>query len=472
MFASAGRATTPTQLKGVTLTEEDITQRYAAGTERVEKGVYIVRPEVNGGPKGRLGALPMPKAMLAMTVALRGRLEGLLVFDNLHDGNAFDHSDLQRVSRLREHAIGAVAKARTLVTLQEKTLALQQQKEQVEQAYDNVELLSRIGRDITARLSIEEIIATVYQNVNALMDAAVFGIGLCNEARTRIEFPATRENGEALPPFGYALTDDSRLAVVCFRRRQEIVIEDMAREHQRYIREHKPPVAGKPVASIIYLPLVHKDRADRRHHRPELPHPRVHRLPPEHPAQPRHLRDHRARECRRVPAPERHARAAEDDAGAAGRAGEAGVARRADRRHRPRDQEPAELRQQLRGVEHGAGRRSCRQALESERERLGPAAYDDSAPGSRPTCVLNARKINEHGRRADSIIRGMLLHSRGHSGRAPGRPTSTRCSRNTSTSPTTACARRTRRSTSRSSGTTIRPSGPCAPCRRTSAACS
>ena len=29
---------------------------------------------------------------------------------------------------------------------------------------------------------------------------------------------------------------------------------------------------------------------------------------------------------------------------------------------------------------------------------------------------MNARKINEHGRRADSIVRGMLLHSRGQSG--------------------------------------------------------
>ena len=28
----------------------------------------------------------------------------------------------------------------------------------------------------------------------------------------------------------------------------------------------------------------------------------------------------------------------------------------------------------------------------------------------------NARKINDHGRRADSIVRGMLLHSRGQSG--------------------------------------------------------
>jgi hypothetical protein len=90
-----------------------------------------------------------------------------------------------------------VTKARTLVTLQEKTTALQHQKEQVEQAYDNVELLSKIGRDITAKLSSEEIISTVYQNVNSLMDAAVFGIGLFNEADSPARFPG--DEGERCP---------------------------------------------------------------------------------------------------------------------------------------------------------------------------------------------------------------------------------------------------------------------------------
>ena len=402
------------QLKGITLTEEDITHRYAHGTERVEKGVYIVRPEVNGEPKGRLGALPMPKAMLAMTVALRGRLEGLLVFDNLHDGNAFDHSDLQRVSRLREHAIGAVAKARTLVTLQEKTLALQQQKEQVEQAYDNVELLSRIGRDITARLSIEEIIATVYQNVNALMDAAVFGIGLCNEARTRIEFPATRENGEALPPFGYALTDDSRLAVVCFRQRQEIVIEDMAREHQRYIREHKPPVAGKPVASIIYLPLVHKDQAVGVITAQSF---RTHAYTDYHLNILRNLAT--------------YATIALENADAYRRLNDTLERLKTMQEQLVVQEKLASLGALTAGIAHEIKNplnfvnnfaelsmelaTELQAALESERERLGPAAYDDLT-GLAADLVLNARKINEHGRRADSIIRGMLLHSRGHSG--------------------------------------------------------
>ena len=157
--------------------------------------------------------------------------------------------------------MAAVAKARTLVTLQEKTTALQHQKEQVEQAYDNVELLSRIGRDITAKLSSEEIISTVYQNVNSLMDAAVFGIGLYNDAERGSSSRRRRRTASQLPPFSYRLDDESRLAVVCYARRQEIVIEDMPREHSRYIKNYKPPVAGNPVASLLYLPLVYKDRA-------------------------------------------------------------------------------------------------------------------------------------------------------------------------------------------------------------------
>ena len=41
--------------------------------------------------------------------------------------------------------------------------------------------------------------------------------------------------------------------------------------------------------------------------------------------------------------------------------------------------------------------------------------YDDLT-GLAADLVLNARKIDEHGRRADSIVSGMLLHSRGHAG--------------------------------------------------------
>ena len=135
------------------------------------------------------------------------------------------------------------------MAVQEKTDELQLQNQRLEQANENVELLSRIGRDITSKLTIVDIIETVYENVNALMDAAVFGIGIVNEELHRIEFPATKENGQTLPPFFYNLDDDSRLAVRCFKHKEEIVIGDFARERERWVTGRVAPVAGKSTAA-------------------------------------------------------------------------------------------------------------------------------------------------------------------------------------------------------------------------------
>ena len=125
----------------------------------------------------------------------------------------------------------------------------------------NVELLSRIGQSITSTLSVEEVIETVYENVNTLMDATVFGIGLYNEGEARIDFPATKEKGETLPPFFNQLDDENRLAVWCFKNREEVISNDYGNEYQRYVKRLQNPVAGKHTESILYLPLVHQDKA-------------------------------------------------------------------------------------------------------------------------------------------------------------------------------------------------------------------
>jgi signal transduction histidine kinase len=59
--------------------------------------------------------------------------------------------------------------------------------------------------------------------------------------------------------------------------------------------------------------------------------------------------------------------------------------------------------------------RELREELQKQKERLEPAVTDDM------TAVLgdleqNVGKINEHGKRADSIVKGMLAHSRGGKG--------------------------------------------------------
>ena len=85
---------------------------------------------------------------------------------------------------------------------------------------------------------------------------------------------------------------------------------------------------------------------------------------------------------------------------------------------------------------------------------------------------MNARKINEHGRRADSIIRGMLLHSRGQSGERQETDINAVLEEYVNLSYHGMRAQ-DRRSTSRIERELRSPtSAPSSPCRRTSAACS
>ncbi len=125
----------------------------------------------------------------------------------------------------------------------------------------NIELISEMGQDITASLSIQNIIETVYAHVNKLMDAAVFGIGIFNKDKQQLDFPATKEKGHTLSSYSYRLDDDTRPASWCYNKRKELFINDYEKEHGDYVTEIAQTTEGGDSASLIYLPLVYKDKA-------------------------------------------------------------------------------------------------------------------------------------------------------------------------------------------------------------------
>jgi signal transduction histidine kinase len=138
-------------------------------------------------------------------------------------------------------------------TIEERTAEIKAQKE-------NIEQLSIIGRDITDNLSIGEIINTVYENVNTLMDAAVFSIGLFQDEKQALVFPATKEKGVTLDEFSIPLSDEDRLAVWCFKNQQDVIINDYNVDYVRYTKKLQSAMAGEVPESILYLPLLHKSK--------------------------------------------------------------------------------------------------------------------------------------------------------------------------------------------------------------------
>ncbi|HEY6063231.1 MAG TPA: ATP-binding protein, partial [Chitinophagaceae bacterium] len=184
----------------------------------------------------------------AFLIALLGGLASLIVFAVV----------LFRNNRQKQRANVLLEKQKQ--EIDKKADELSVQKDNLEQSYTNVELLGDVGRKITSSLSVEKIIGTVYDNVNLLMDASVFGIGIYNDEFKRIDFPATYENGVALPFYSNSIYDENRFAGLSFISGKEIVMGDLENEYQHFLQTIPVPKQGTQAVSLIYLPLKVKDR--------------------------------------------------------------------------------------------------------------------------------------------------------------------------------------------------------------------
>ena len=148
---------------------------------------------------------------------------------------------------------------------------LEQQKDSVELAHRNISVLSEIGREITASLNRDNIMATLYRYVHELMIAEVFGVGFYLPEQGMIDCPYTVSFGERLAPYLRSMDNTSQLAVCCIMRRQEIIINDVELDLANY----QPELAGftwqadqaqsalnqeASLQSALFVPMIIKDR--------------------------------------------------------------------------------------------------------------------------------------------------------------------------------------------------------------------
>ncbi len=150
-----------------------------------------------------------------------------------------------------------IQKRRANSKLKVQNEKIEQQAEKLKEAYQNLELLSTIGRDITSSLIIEEIIETVYANINTLMDASVLGIGVYDQQKKQLVFPGVIEKNERLKNISVDLDENQTLAASCFIHQREIIINNYHQEYQTFIDPEEPPYPGdRNSVSIIYIPLT------------------------------------------------------------------------------------------------------------------------------------------------------------------------------------------------------------------------
>ncbi|MGM0479987.1 MAG: GAF domain-containing protein [Bacteroidota bacterium] len=133
--------------------------------------------------------------------------------------------------------------------------ALEDKNKKLEQYSNDLVQLSEVGKRLTAILSPEQIIREAYDEINQLMDAPSYGLGIYDEKTNTLNFPGYCEDGEILGDLSYSLNEEGRLAAICYHENRDIVIGNIAQEYSKYIKSYKPPKAGRKTASIIYLPF-------------------------------------------------------------------------------------------------------------------------------------------------------------------------------------------------------------------------
>lgn len=130
-----------------------------------------------------------------------------------------------------------------------------------------VELLSNIGREVTASLDFETIFGRLYERVQQLAPADVFGVGLYHPERRELEYRLAIEQGKRYAPYTRGTDDREQLPVWCIEHRRPVFINDLQTEYRNYIarpddqsRQLEDGSMSRTPQSIIYLPLVAQDR--------------------------------------------------------------------------------------------------------------------------------------------------------------------------------------------------------------------
>jgi signal transduction histidine kinase/CheY-like chemotaxis protein len=160
------------------------------------------------------------------------------------------------------------AQAKVLeATVTERTQEIRTQAAEIAAQKDSIELLSEIGKEITSSLDLDTILFKLYERVNQIVDASIFGVGLYRPEKNLIEYSLAIENGKRYAPYTRSTADKNQFAVWCIDNRKPVLINDVSTESKKYVPNYQHE-GGKledgseaqPPSSMIYLPLIAQDR--------------------------------------------------------------------------------------------------------------------------------------------------------------------------------------------------------------------
>lgn len=137
-----------------------------------------------------------------------------------------------------------------------KNVELKKKTDDLERAYNNIRVISEIGKNITSTIKLDLIFDELYVKVNSIMNAYVFAIAIYNEENKIIENKFFIENNKRLINNTLLVEDESSFTAWCIRNKKHILINNLELEYKEYIKDIHINRVGDKVKSMIFAPLL------------------------------------------------------------------------------------------------------------------------------------------------------------------------------------------------------------------------
>ncbi|MEG2288696.1 MAG: GGDEF domain-containing protein [Clostridium sp.] len=127
--------------------------------------------------------------------------------------------------------------------------------------YNQIEIITDIGKKITANLKKDETLESIYCEVNNLIEADGFGIALYKENEKCLDYEFFIEKGKR-ENLGYISIDsEASLGVYSFNNKKDIIINDISNEYSKYItcKPYLDKDSDGINNSLIFCPLIIND---------------------------------------------------------------------------------------------------------------------------------------------------------------------------------------------------------------------
>lgn len=206
-------------------------------------------------------------SMIWIPLLIKDQVIGLFSVQSIKK-NAFTPANIEILRSLSSIIAVALNNAEAYHKIDAANLLIQAQKDQVseknkslEESFNNIEIISKIGQKITSTLNLQEVIEGVFDYLNTVMDAQGFSVYLYNHENQTLNLKYGNEKYKFANADTISMEEKNSFGVWCIKNKKEVFINDIENEYINYVSNFYWHSGNDKatIQSFINIPLFIKE---------------------------------------------------------------------------------------------------------------------------------------------------------------------------------------------------------------------